>query len=72
VKSKIYQSEKVENKDRKFGENPYYFPAMMHDINGSQFPALFTNDQIQVAIDRATRNPEDIETKSFLERIFGV
>ena len=72
MKSKIYQSEKVENKDRKFGAQPYYFPAMMHDDNGDTIPALFTQDQIQVAIDRAGRNHEDFKTQTFFELIFGV
>jgi len=72
IKGKIYLEEEVENKDRKFGENPTYIPTIIVNEDGTEVPALFTKDRIKKAIERAKVNSEDIpERKSFLSRIFG-
>jgi hypothetical protein len=71
VESVLYKSEKVENTDRKFGSDTEYYPIYIKRDNGEIVPALFTIDQIHVAIDRATKNPEDIDEKAnWLEKIF--
>ena len=64
VFSLLDKSEVVENKDRKFGSATEYYPIYIKRRNGDLVPALFTLDQIQSAIDRATKNPEDIEEKA--------
>ena len=71
--SKIYKEEVVKNKDRHFGANLQYYPCIVTDDDGVEKPALFTEDQIKIATNRAKINPEDIEKpkKSFLEDIFG-
>lgn len=73
MESKILLSEKVENKDRRFGANVTYYPATITDENGDKKKALFSESQITVAILRAERNPEDIpEDKTFWQSIFGM
>jgi hypothetical protein len=72
VKSKIYLSEQVENKDRVFGEALHYFPAIVKSETGVEHPALFTWYDIEQAIERAAKNLEDFpKTKSLWEVIFG-
>lgn len=72
MKNKIYLSEKVENKDRKFGESLEYCPSVIVDEDGTESNALFTKEQIGVAIARADRNPEDIPEKTVWQSLFGV
>lgn len=60
MKSKIYTEEAVENTERKFGECMEYVPVMVDNK-----PALFTRYQIDQAIARAERQPEDIPGKEF-------
>ena len=61
MESNICKAEKVDNKERKFGEVMEYYPCR---IDGE--PALFTRHQMDIAILRARRNPEDIpEDQSF-------
>ena len=70
VKSKILLSEGIKNKDE------LHYPVYIDNGEGVE-PALFTKNQIKVAIKRAKRNPEDIgqqyvETpKGFFARLFG-
>jgi len=51
--------EPVGNSEHKFGEAGTYFRMDVIDADGGRKVAFFTEAQIQVAIDRATRNPED-------------
>lgn len=51
--------EPVENSEHKFGEAGTYFRVDVIDADGDRKVAFFTEAQIQVAIDRAARNPED-------------
>ena len=60
VKSKLFLSEVVGNKDRKFGAAPKYYPAMVQYENGGTAPVLFTNNDIDKARKRASDNPEDV------------
>jgi hypothetical protein len=62
MKSHIYTDEAVENTYRKFGECMKYIPAT---VDGK--PALFTKYQLDQAVARAERNPEDVPGKSFWE-----
>ncbi len=72
MKSKVILKEKVENKDRLFGSGLSYYPVMVVDEDGEEIPALFTRDQVDTAISRAERNPEDIPEKvSLLHKIFS-
>ena len=72
MESKILLSEAVENKDRRFGSNLIYHPAVVIKENGEEVNALFSESQITVAMMRAERNPEDIpEDKTFWQSFFG-
>jgi hypothetical protein len=59
MKSRIYTSEKLDNKDFRFGQTTSYFPAIVVDTNDEEHKALFTYDQLQRARIRAKRNQED-------------
>ena len=74
-KSHLYLDEMVDNKERKFGSVNQYYPVIVIDSEGKLQPALFTENEINVAIERAQSNPEDVEKeekKSFWEIIFGL
>jgi len=71
MKSRIYLKEIVENKERKFGSTLQYYPVKVELNDGSVENALFTEDQINVALDRASENPEDIPENTLWENIFG-
>ncbi len=73
MKSKIYLSEVVENKDRKFGSATEYFPCIIVDFDGKEHNALFTTSPIERATERADKNVEDMPKshKSFIDLIFG-
>jgi len=78
MKSKIFLEEEVKNKERRFGSDSFYIPVIIVNTDGyngtpSEKPALFTNSQIDVATERAARNPEDIpEDITFFEHLMKV
>jgi len=70
--SKIDMNEIVNNTERKFGSWLHYYPSKVITEKGEDKHALFTQDQINEAIARAERNPEDIpEDKSFWDWLFN-
>lgn len=72
IDSKIILEERVPNTDRRFGAQAEYYPVYIEVEDGSLKPALFTKDQISVAMQRATLNTEDVpKRKTFLSFIFG-
>lgn len=50
----------AENADHKFGEAGTYYRGRVIGHDGAAHDALFTADQLSVAIERAQRNPEDV------------
>ncbi len=71
VKSQIFLKEEVKNKERIFGSTDKYFPVIIIDQNSEKQTALFTQNQIREAINRAKRNPEDIpENITFWKSLF--
>lgn len=58
MKSIIHRYEVLANRERKFGADGIYYPAIIRG-NGGDVRALFTEEQLQAAIDRAAANPED-------------
>jgi len=58
MKSRIYLSERVPNKDRRFGAALEYYPVVIVTGKRRQV-AMFTPNEIGVAILRAKDNPED-------------
>lgn len=58
MKSRIYLSDKVPNTARRFGAAPHYYPVLI--LTGERREmAMFTPNEIGVAILRAKDNPED-------------
>ena len=71
MKSKVLKEERIENKDRKFGECKYYFPVKIYNEKGEWCPGLFTEAQIEDALKRGHNNPEDVEElNTFLDKFF--
>lgn len=71
MNSEIRMDEILINKKRKFGGAKYYYPCTIIDENGVNHDALFTKNQLKVAMKRAGRNPEDIpEKESLWNRLF--
>lgn len=50
----------VENADHKFGEAAAYYRGKVIDRDGTTREALFTADQLVVALNRGEQNPEDV------------
>jgi hypothetical protein len=74
MKSEIYLSDKVQNKERHPAANPFYYPATIIYPNGQKRIGMFTLGGIQDAIYRAEQNPEDIpreQKKSLWARLFN-
>ncbi len=74
VESKIKLEEKVGNDQRRFGESIDYFPVYIISDANPPVPALFTGNQMKVAIQRAKKNMEDVPKKEgsgWLHAIFG-
>ena len=63
MKSVIYLSEKVENKDRLFGSAKEYLPVNIVCSNGTELKGLFTVGAVREAIKRGDANPEDFPVK---------
>jgi len=63
VKGRLIQ---VENKERKFGSAYSYIAVQVEDEDGSNERCiLFTQDEIDNAQSRASKNPEDLTKKGF-------
>lgn len=58
--SKIYLADMVVNSNRHSAADYSYFPARVVLMSGEEVNALFTREQVNVAIDRARFNPDDI------------
>jgi hypothetical protein len=72
INSKIETSERVTNKERRFGSNLEYFPCIVVDDSGKQIDALFTRNQLEVAAKRAEKNKEDMPAdSSWFDWLFG-
>lgn len=60
----------VVNLDRKFGSDLYYIPVTIIDRDGVKRQGLMTHSQLDVAIERARQNPEDLpKRKSFWQKL---
>lgn len=69
MKSIIHLSEKVPNRDRRFGSALEYYPCTIK-TGPRVVPALFTPAQISEAISRAANNPEDMpQHKTWWQRL---
>lgn len=59
VRSILHRHEAVANRDRKFGADGLYYPCRVVGPDG-EVMALFTQAQLEAAIQRAADNPEDL------------
>ena len=71
VTSSIIKYRFVSNRQRKFGSDLGYVPALIENEVGGLTPALFTREQINDAITRAKTNPEDAPIAPWYRRWFG-
>tara|TARA_Y100001937_G_scaffold27551_1_gene39653 strand:+ start:1299 stop:1505 length:207 start_codon:yes stop_codon:yes gene_type:complete len=60
--------EKIENLDAKKGSSGVYFRVLVWKGDGYQ-NLLLTKNQLEVAIDRATKNPEDEIQPGWLDKL---
>lgn len=60
INSKLDQSDRLKNSDRKFGAAEYYYPIWISDTRGKEYFALFTEREVEVAKQRGEKNPEDV------------
>ena len=58
------------NKDRKFGANEKYYAIWIEDSKKREKCLLFTEHQLTVAQERASKNIEDIPKKGFWTNLF--
>ena len=68
--STIKLDEKVENTERKFGSALEYYPVEVITESGETEWAMFTKNESDSAVKRASENKEDIP-KSIWESMFG-
>lgn len=60
IKSRIYLSEATENQNPHLKADKTYVVAYLQTLEGELVPVLFTDADIQKAIKRAEKNPEDV------------
>ncbi len=60
----------ISNRERRFGANLGYVPALIQNEVGDFTPALFTKAQLDEAIARARSNPEDAPVLSWWQSLF--
>lgn len=68
MSGRINISNRVKNKDRRFGSAPVYYPAYIV-MGGKRHPALFTWAQLAEAMRRASENPEDVPPVTRWQRV---
>ena len=58
--SVLYVRDKIFNRLHKFGEAQIYYPVQVIFEDGRMLTALFTEAQVQAALDRSFSNEEDL------------
>lgn len=61
MQSKVYASDIIPNRSRRFAEATVYYPALLIQPDGEQLLLLFTPGDLAQAVERGKRNPEDFE-----------
>lgn len=59
IKSVLFTREEIDNKDKKFGAAATYQPIWVVDDSGNYSFALFTSRELETALERGKKNPED-------------
>lgn len=73
MKSVIWLSEKIENLKRRFGSQLYYYPCKIVFSNGKELNALFTRNQLKIAVQRSNKNLEDLDnSKELIKEYLGM
>ena len=72
TKVKLGRMIEVANTERVFGSADSYTMVWMEDRTGDiEEPFLFTELEIQIARERARKNPEDIKSQSFIHNLLS-
>jgi len=66
---RIGDIKQIENTQRKFGSNSTYYLVRLQRENKTEVSAMFTEHQLQEAIERAEANQEDLVAEGFLDRV---
>ena len=62
IYSRLLKSEKIENAEKKFGAATEYYPLWVQGENSTEQKfALFTEREVDMAVQRGTKNPEDVK-----------
>lgn len=65
IRSKLFENEVVYNREKHAAADRFYYPAYVRKHDGTYVPAMFTDSDIERAIERASKNPEDVPERSF-------
>lgn len=70
MKTRIGHLNYINNKNKKSSEaENYHFVWVKSDISGTEIPLMLSNVELNNAIVRAKKNPEDIIERSFISKI---
>jgi hypothetical protein len=70
VSSVLNKKEEVENKNAHMNADKSYFPCYVLDKEGKEHQALFTEEQINTAIERGSKNREDIPPRKYSNALY--
>jgi hypothetical protein len=59
IKSAVFVKEEINNAEKKFGAASSYYPFWVVDENGEYSFALLTLRELETALERGSKNPED-------------
>lgn len=59
--NKIHMGSQMMNTQRRFGEDPSFYPVLIKWPSGAEEVALFTPEQLHIARERGAKNPEDTQ-----------
>lgn len=70
MKTRIGHLNYINNKNRKSSESEnYHFVWVRSNISGADIPLMLSNVELNNAIVRAKKNPEDIIERSFISKL---
>jgi hypothetical protein len=72
VRSTLNKREEVENKNAHMNADKAYFPCYILEKDGKEYPALFTEEQVDTAIERGSKNLEDIPPRKYGNALYFI
>ena len=67
---KMGHFKRIENTERDGRENAFYFEGKIQLEDGSEHHIMLTDRQMENAINRGIKNPEDVRPDGFLSDLF--